>query len=77
MLVAAGIATLIPSISGTLADAYAALVVSLIILCSLLPLLQGLAVTAIQLRRTHQKGFKLKQDIATAAAAKMVVTALA
>jgi Co/Zn/Cd efflux system component len=49
VFVAAGIATADPSISGAMADAVAALAVSVIILCSILPLLHGLLWTAVKI----------------------------
>jgi hypothetical protein len=48
VLVAAAIATLIPSIPPSIADAVAAVVVSVIIVGSLVPLIQGLIMTAIE-----------------------------
>jgi hypothetical protein len=66
VLLAAGIAAAFPDVSGTRADAYAALVVSLIILGSLVPLLQGLVVTAIQIRHARNRGQNLRQEIAIA-----------
>lgn len=55
VLIAAGIASLNPSrIPGSLADSVAALVVSAIILVSLIPLLQGLLLTALQIYRLRK-----------------------
>lgn len=51
VLVAAAIATVFPSIPGDLSDSVAAIAVSIIILVSLGPLIQGLVITAIQLYR--------------------------
>ena len=48
VLVAAAIAVLVPSIPPSSADAVAALVVSVIIVGSLIPLIQGLTMTAIE-----------------------------
>ena len=49
VLVAAATAFLIPSIEGSTADSVAAVAVSFIILGSLLPLLQGLVLTVVQI----------------------------
>lgn len=49
VLVAAGIAALFDSVAPEMADATAAVVVSLIIIISLLPLLQGLYLTGIEI----------------------------
>lgn len=51
VLIAAGIATIFPSVPGDLSDSAAAIAVSIIILISLVPLLQGLVITAFQLHR--------------------------
>lgn len=54
VLIAAAIATCFPQwVSGEAADAVAAVTVSIIILVSLFPLLQGLVLTAIQIRQMH------------------------
>jgi Co/Zn/Cd efflux system component len=55
VLVAAVIATCIPSIEGDKADSYAAVAVSIIILGSLLPLLQGLVYTVVQIVSLHRR----------------------
>jgi Co/Zn/Cd efflux system component len=49
VFVAAGIATAHSSIPPAMADAFAALAVSVIILCSMLPLLHGLFWTAVRI----------------------------
>lgn len=49
VLVAAAIATLVPTIPPSVADAVAAVVVSVIIVGSLIPLIQGLIMTAIEI----------------------------
>jgi len=49
VLVAAGFAFLLPQIQPDVADSVAAIIVSLIILGSLLPLLQGLCLTTLEL----------------------------
>lgn len=49
VLIAAGISTAFPVISGALSDSVAAIAVSIIILVSLVPLIQGLIITAIDL----------------------------
>jgi hypothetical protein len=49
VLIAAGISTIFPSVPGALSDSLAAIAVSMIILVSLFPLIQGLIITAIQL----------------------------
>ena len=54
VLIAAAIAFLSPQMSGTVADSVAALVVSGIILVSLIPLLYGLLLTAVQIFRLYR-----------------------
>lgn len=58
VLVAAGIAFLFDAVTPDAADATAAMVVSCVIIVSLLPLLQGLYLTATEIcvssRRRHQ-----------------------
>lgn len=51
VLVAAAIATIFPSLDGANVDAVAAVVVSVIIFVSLVPLVQGLVLTGIEIRR--------------------------
>jgi hypothetical protein len=51
VFVAAGIATAKPSIPPAMADAVAAFAVSIIILCSILPLLHGLFWTAVKIHK--------------------------
>eukprot|EP00522_Entomoneis_paludosa_P017935 CAMPEP_0172440120 /NCGR_PEP_ID=MMETSP1065-20121228/875_1 /TAXON_ID=265537 /ORGANISM="Amphiprora paludosa, Strain CCMP125" /LENGTH=348 /DNA_ID=CAMNT_0013188903 /DNA_START=111 /DNA_END=1157 /DNA_ORIENTATION=- len=50
VLIAAGIATVFQSIDGGKADAIAAVVVSVIILVSIIPLMQGLVLTGFEIR---------------------------
>jgi Co/Zn/Cd efflux system component len=50
VVLAAGIATIFPSIPGETADAAAAVAVSIIIFVSLLPLIQGLVITAFEIK---------------------------
>mmetsp|Transcript_905 Transcript_905/g.1194 ORF Transcript_905/g.1194 Transcript_905/m.1194 type:complete len:345 (+) Transcript_905:134-1168(+) len=50
VLVAAAIATYVPSVDGSKADAVAAVVVSFIIFISLIPLVQGLVLTGVEIR---------------------------
>lgn len=54
VLIAAILATTISSIDGGVADSVAAIVVSLIIFISILPLLRGLIITARQLKTLHK-----------------------
>ncbi|KAL7579889.1 hypothetical protein ACA910_004896 [Epithemia clementina (nom. ined.)] len=49
VLLAAALATAMPSVDGLYADAAAAIVVSVIILVSLIPLMQGIVLTAIRI----------------------------
>lgn len=49
VVLAAGIAVAVPSVDNAVADAVAAIVVSVIIFLSLIPLLQGLIVTALEI----------------------------
>uniref|UniRef100_A0A7S3L4V1 Cation efflux protein transmembrane domain-containing protein n=1 Tax=Amphora coffeiformis TaxID=265554 RepID=A0A7S3L4V1_9STRA len=59
VLIAAAIATVFPSVSGALSDSLAAIAVSVIILVSVAPLIQGLIITAVQL-------YQLKRDFGDA-----------
>lgn len=61
VLVAASIAFFFESVSGVAADSYAAIVVSIIILLSLLPLLHGLFVTGSKILALR-KDFKLLSE---------------
>jgi Co/Zn/Cd efflux system component len=54
VLIAASIATLFPAIPGETADAAAAIAVSIIILVSVIPLIQGLVLTAIAIQYLHR-----------------------
>lgn len=54
VLIVAAIATIFPSIDGSVADSVAAIVVSIIILISLIPLIQGLFLTFLQIREHWQ-----------------------
>lgn len=54
VLIAAILATTVSSIDGAVADSIAAIVVSLIIFISILPLLRGLIITARQLMVLHK-----------------------
>lgn len=54
VLVAAAIATFIPSVPPEKADSVAAVAVSVIIFGSLIPLIQGLIITAMQVYQLHQ-----------------------
>lgn len=49
VVLAAGIATLVPAVDGSMADSVAAIVVSVIIFISLMPLVQGLILTALSI----------------------------
>lgn len=54
VLVASGIAVVFPGVNGDKADASAAVAVSIIILISLFPLMQGLVLTAISIRELRR-----------------------
>ena len=54
VLVAAAIATIFASIDGAIADSLAAVAVSIIILISLVPLIEGLILTALQIHQHHR-----------------------
>ena len=56
VLIAAALAFLVPGLVPAVADSLAAVVVSFIILMSLLPLLQGLFLTAIEITSLLQDG---------------------
>lgn len=56
MLIAAGIAFLWPVLTPEVADASASFMVSVIIVLSLVPLLQGLYYTALEIREMTVKG---------------------
>jgi Co/Zn/Cd efflux system component len=49
VLIAASVAWFVPGVPGNMADSVAAVVVSVIILGSLLPLIQGLVYTVVQI----------------------------
>ena len=51
---AAAIAVFVPTVNGAIADAVAAIVVSVIIFGSLIPLFQGLVVTALEIIVLHK-----------------------
>ena len=55
VLVAAAVAYLSPTVSPEAADATAAIIVSCIIIVSLLPLLQGLFLTAAEIRMLSKR----------------------
>lgn len=55
VLIVAFIATIFPSIDGGKADSVAAIIVSFVILGSLVPLLQGLTITAMRIVSLHRK----------------------
>jgi hypothetical protein len=55
-LIAAGIALAVPTVRPEMADAVAALAVSVIIFGSLIPLIQGLIITAMQIWQLHHGG---------------------
>jgi Co/Zn/Cd efflux system component len=53
VLVASAIATAVPSVDGATADSSAAVAVSIVILISLIPLVQGIVLTAIKINVLH------------------------
>jgi len=63
VLVAAGLAFLMPSLDGATADSLAAVAVSFIILVSVIPLLQGLVRTALELRRLIRQGAPVELSV--------------
>jgi len=54
VLITAGFASALPAIEPDIADSVAAVIVSAVILGSLLPLLQGLALTSLELHSLLQ-----------------------
>jgi Co/Zn/Cd efflux system component len=66
VLVAAGIASMSDMISAEAADSVAAVIVSLIILFSCMPLTKGLVHTAVEIRHMHQHGISAFEEIAIA-----------